>query len=437
MIPINEAKIISELFYRLDMNVRNDLHHKRIADERDYVSRLVTHFNYPFGIFQRVSFNGIHLQSKWFSKVNDPDHEKKFGCDSMIVFRVNDEIKVGLFEAKWPRVIKKPKYRWDYAQKSNKRSHFTDQILRQARWTNYAAIWEMFLYEEKVGTLNCPFDKYASTCVRHNFAKAFVRKTPSLKIVWNNIDLTDLIQSAQTSSFNGTNQTNIKDIVLDILTCKFGKAIDIKPGDTGFKLTSKYPKEVVKCPIIPMTEDDDINSIIGEFMAENGLSFFQQLNIVSPNEKKNRKVSAKQTTPVHFQDECLERVQKYLNIRLIKQTKSSYASKVKTTGLICSISKAYKQGQFEKYWFAFHPHQMDFLKSVENAYVSYGCGSPDNTLLIPFKDFEPLIKNLWKTDNDDRRYWHVVIHFRDNKYFIAQPILERGSMVDITRYRIL
>jgi hypothetical protein len=125
-----------------------------------------------------------------------------------------------------------------------------------------------------------------------------------------------------------------------------------------------------------------------------------------------------------------------LNINLIKQTRISFSNKDKSTGLICAISKPHKQGQYQKYWFAFHPHQQDFLSNYENAYVAYGCGSPENTFLIPFKEFEPFVKNFWTTENEDRMYWHIVIHYREKKYYLAQPLIEKGSMIDITKYKI-
>lgn len=284
MTSTTDAQIIANLFYLLDTNVRNDLHNNRIADERDYVSRMVTHFNYPFGIFNQYLFNHIKFKSKWFIKVNSGHHERKFGCDSMLVFKVKNKIKVGLFEAKWPRLIINPSYQWDYTQKSSKSSHFTNQIERQAKWTNQAAIWEMFFYEEKVGVFNSPFDKKASTCIRHKFAKTFVNTTPSLQTIWNNSDLINLIKSEQTAAFNGTNETNLKTIIFDILTCSFGKSISVKPHDRSYTLISNNEEERVKCPIINMTTDDGLNQTIESFMAENGISFFQQVDILFPNE---------------------------------------------------------------------------------------------------------------------------------------------------------
>ena len=155
-----------------------------------------------------------------------------------------------------------------------------------------------------------------------------------------------------------------------------------------------------------------------------------------PNEKKKRKSSREKTTPVNFHEECIEKIQKQFGINLIKQSRISFTNKDKTTGLICAISKPHKQGQHEKFWFAFHPYQNDFLKTIPNAYVAYGCGSSDKLFLIPYKEFEPLIKNFWTTENEDRMYWHVVIHDRDKKFFMAQPQIEKGSMVDITKYTI-
>lgn len=284
MISITDAKIISDLFYLLDTNVRDDLYNNRIADERDYVSRMLTHFNYPFGIFNQVLFNNIGFQSKWFGRVNSGNHERKFGCDSMIVFKVSNKIKVGLFEAKWARVIKDPKFHWDYTQKTTKTSHFTNQIERQSKWTNHAAIWEMFFYEEKVGIFSPPFDTNASTCVRHKFAHDLIDCTPSLQTIWNDTDLITLIKSEQTSKFDGANETNLRKIVYDILSCAFGKVIAIKPGVGTFTLISNDEDESVRCPIIDMATEESLNQRVESFMAENGLSFFQQLNILLPTE---------------------------------------------------------------------------------------------------------------------------------------------------------
>lgn len=153
-------------------------------------------------------------------------------------------------------------------------------------------------------------------------------------------------------------------------------------------------------------------------------------------EKKTRKFSEERPTPVNFNEQCFAKVQNELAINLVKQSKASYSNQDKSTALICAVSKEYEQGQFKKFWFAFHPHQQEFLNEFKNSYVAFGCGSPTNTLLIPFKNFQPFLKNSGITENDERMYWHIVIHYRDKKFLIGQPGQGRGSMTDITKYKI-
>ncbi|MBA4317986.1 MAG: hypothetical protein C0412_06260, partial [Flavobacterium sp.] len=153
-------------------------------------------------------------------------------------------------------------------------------------------------------------------------------------------------------------------------------------------------------------------------------------------EKKKRKASENKISPVNFHLECLEKIRNKLQLSLIKQSKISYSNKDKSLGLIIAISKPYKQGQHEKYWFAFHPHQQEFLKEYENSFVAFGCGASEKTFLIPFNEFKPLVKNFWTTQNNDRMYWHVIIHNRDKKYVLQQPRDSHNGGVDITKYKI-
>jgi hypothetical protein len=155
-----------------------------------------------------------------------------------------------------------------------------------------------------------------------------------------------------------------------------------------------------------------------------------------PKEKKTRKSSDIKTIPVNFHEECLKKIQRSIGVNLIKQSRISFVNRDKTIGLTCSISRAHKQGQHNKFWFAFHPHQNDFLKEFPKAYVSYGCGSAENTFLIPYIEFVSLVKSFWTTENEERMYWHVVILERDNKFLLQLPRNPKNEFMDITKYKI-
>ncbi|HWW40791.1 hypothetical protein [Pedobacter sp.] len=270
------AELIGELFYRLDIGVRGDLHKGVVSDERDYVSRLVTHLEYPYGFFNNIIYYGLGLKGKWFAKVNKGTQERRFGCDSMIVFEAKDQLKVGLFEAKWPRVLIDPFYDWDKIYKNKSVSHFTDQIERQANWSRQAAIWEMFFYEEAPGIFSSPFDLSGSSCVKHEFAKAYIDGPQRPPYAWGNNDLENLIGLAQTTSA----ETNLRTIIKEILNCKMGRAIPINSGERTFTLTA-YNGDREICPILKFDSGNDNMDFLNEFMVSKGLSFFGHLKIES------------------------------------------------------------------------------------------------------------------------------------------------------------
>ncbi|MNK11849.1 hypothetical protein D3C87_298980 [compost metagenome] len=282
MLAIKDAVAIAELFYYIDQGVRYDLFNKGVADERDYVSRLVTHFTHPFGIFTKYTLNQFQFKSKWFARVNSGHHERKFGCDSMIVFEVDGKVKVGLFEAKWPRVIFDPAYVWDYIPKGKKLSHFTDQIERQSNWMKQAAIWEMFFYEGQPGITAAPFDPRGSTCIKHQVAQVYITGANRPAYIWDNDDLDRLIRLAQSSAYTSNILTNLFTIIVELLSCQIGEAITIRPGDTSFTLQSN-DGEGARCPIPNLEESESSDQLINGFMEQCGLSSFQYMKIIPKN----------------------------------------------------------------------------------------------------------------------------------------------------------
>lgn len=139
-------------------------------------------------------------------------------------------------------------------------------------------------------------------------------------------------------------------------------------------------------------------------------------------------------TPVAFHDACVQRVSTKLGVSFIKRTRAGYSSPDKKTALICSVSKEHDADTSPNYWFAFHPHQRDFLEQHEKAYVVFGCGSSQRVMLIPFTAFKPWLAGTWTTTKEDRTYWHVLIYRKDQTYTLR---LRKGQKpVDITAFAL-
>lgn len=141
----------------------------------------------------------------------------------------------------------------------------------------------------------------------------------------------------------------------------------------------------------------------------------------------------KKFTPVSFHQSCIDEIENKLDLSLIKKTRSTYTNSSKSLNLICAISKEYTKGNKNfGYWFAFHPHQKEFVEKVPNGLVALGCGSKNQILLIQSSKFVPLLENMNTTERDGRYYWHVHISKEKNKFFLQ---FKKGNQaVDLTEY---
>lgn len=154
------------------------------------------------------------------------------------------------------------------------------------------------------------------------------------------------------------------------------------------------------------------------------------------DDKTNKNGQKKKKEPVNFHEDCISKVENHLKMNLLKNIRTTYVNHETKTRFTCSISKTYTEGKWNKYWYAFHPHQREYMEEVKKGYVILGCGSAKKILLIPFAEFKSWIKSFWTTEKDQRMYWHVHIKELDGKFYIQQPKLKKGKTADITKYRI-
>jgi hypothetical protein len=151
-------------------------------------------------------------------------------------------------------------------------------------------------------------------------------------------------------------------------------------------------------------------------------------------QSEEHKSGAPKSAPVAFHEACVQRVQSKLKVTLVKRSRSGYTSPDNTVALNCSVSKEHNSETTSNYWFAFHPHQQEFLKKHQVGYVAFGCGSSANLVLIPYSTFEPWLQKTRVTENGDRKYWHVSIYREGQSYSLR---LKKGiKAIDLTCYLV-
>jgi len=129
-----------------------------------------------------------------------------------------------------------------------------------------------------------------------------------------------------------------------------------------------------------------------------------------------------QEKPVaQFNDACIARIQTYLKRIFIKQSRTIYDISDGSLAIICAVSREHPTANAKSYWFAFHPYQKQALEKAQKGYISFGCGSEDAILLIPFEDFASWLDALnTTTQSSDRFYWHVRILYEQGQYTLTR-----------------
>ena len=151
-----------------------------------------------------------------------------------------------------------------------------------------------------------------------------------------------------------------------------------------------------------------------------------------PIEDEEEKDKTPKFVPVSFHEACTERIEAHLKISLLKKSKASFSTSDKSTRLICAVSKEHERGNQIGNWFAFHPHQKEFLSEATTSFVAFGCGDKNRILLFPADEFLPLLSNMNTTEKEDRFYWHVHITRNDGELLLH---LKKGNTnISITKY---
>lgn len=142
----------------------------------------------------------------------------------------------------------------------------------------------------------------------------------------------------------------------------------------------------------------------------------------------------KRFKPSAFHAECVKRIEASLGAQLVKQTKTAFSSPDQGLALVCAVSRTHSWSRAGAFWFAFHPHQREFLGRAKTAYVAFGCGSPETVILFPAKTFLPWLDRMNVTKKEERTYWHVKIYRDGDRLLLVQT----GDAIDIdvTPYRL-
>src|SRR5664279_1958345 len=98
---------------------------------------------------------------------------------------------------------------------------------------------------------------------------------------------------------------------------------------------------------------------------------------------------------------------------LVRHSRTLFWSSDKTLRVCCAVSKRY-EGDYQPYWYAFHPNWDRFLAEGEDSFFVLSCMDRDEAYAVPYSVIAQNKKNLNMTERGDRSYWHVALTTLDD-----------------------
>jgi hypothetical protein len=96
------------------------------------------------------------------------------------------------------------------------------------------------------------------------------------------------------------------------------------------------------------------------------------------------------------------------HVRLHRRSAAIYRTDDDRIGVVCTMSKWHVKN--ENYWYAYHPHQDQFLASVRHGYFVLGMMDMEAAVALPTDVIRQNLDKLNTTTTPDgRSYWHIHI----------------------------
>jgi hypothetical protein len=182
------------------------------------------------------------------------------------------------------------------------------------------------------------------------------------------------------------------------------------------------------------TRVDDIVDLVFE-AAEDTLAE-QPANVSAPLETtdEDEDESSPRVDIVAVNREAALRIATKLTTALIQRSRGTFSSVDDSLRIVCAFSRTYGAPPEGGFWFAFHPHQKEYLADATKGYVALACGDAATVLVIPIADFSRWLPGMHETVSPDRRYWHIRIRRKDGRFTLHRRKGE--ERIDLTKYLV-
>ena len=135
---------------------------------------------------------------------------------------------------------------------------------------------------------------------------------------------------------------------------------------------------------------------------------------------------------------CVDIISQHFNKQLQKCSYSVYKSEDKSVGFYIAVSKAYKQPNFERYWFGYR--KKEDLADCHECYYVFGCKNEKTLIVLPQVELDKRLEEMnvsIDSETGEARHWHIVFTIGKDKkvkWALSKPEMHE---VDITDHLLI
>lgn len=212
--------------------------------------------------------------------------------------------------------------------------------------------------------------------------------------------------------------------------------IDLESVEQKYSFTTSEDMEWMDMPYETASDFNELKQFYSDFCVSRfekmkklfcssmGIDY-EEMKAVSEDSKQsvvdNGSKEKTSTDTTNYSSDCMKLVADKLGITVNKINRTAYKSQNGKKGFIVTYSKAYKQGQRQKYWFAYRKKSLEDISECAEKYIIYGCKDSGEVLLMPIEKIEGNLHRLNFSLDDDGAisHWHIVF-FRTLEGHITQ-----------------
>ena len=133
-----------------------------------------------------------------------------------------------------------------------------------------------------------------------------------------------------------------------------------------------------------------------------------------------------------FKQDVLNKMSKKFGVDFDRNRSLFYSDKVR---FCVTVSKGYNETN--KYWYAYHTRQKDFLNETDDSFFVVGCLDVQKAFAIPKKRIDEIATGMTTSipnGDESKKYHHVYVREESGRYFIYAPLTKQE--LDINEFEI-